>query len=284
MRTGRPAGLPVLAHMSRLWSRRVLVNIARRLWIFALASVFVGLAAAWLAGWRLENVQSASMAPVIPKGSLAVVIPVSPREIESGDIISFFDPAHRETRILHRVADVLDRGAEGLFFRTQGDANATPDPLVVPAGLVEGGLRWHVPRLGSVAWMLRPPAGLAVLVAMSALVSLRGADPRPRAAEGQKEPSSDAGPIKTSTDGSLARLSSEELRAACAVSWRRYFVRDPRLDAKARLKTNLATSWRSYYVSLTEPPTRIDIRDRLIELDRVVDPAAEAAHPSTERR
>lgn len=52
----------------------------------------------------------------------------------------------------------------------QSGRNATPDPRLFSTSDVQGELRWHVPRLGRIAWMLRPPLGLAVLAEVPALV------------------------------------------------------------------------------------------------------------------
>lgn len=250
-------------------------SIARRSWTLIITIVFTALAVAWLAGWRLQNVQSASMAPLIPKGSLAVVAPMNPRDIEAGDVISFLDPADRRARILHRVEAVLDRGAEGRYFRTQGDANTTPDALVVPAHLVEGTLRWHSPRLGAIAWALRPPVGLVTLIALSTAASFLGKGPGLRREKTASRSESHLTPGRAEAFV-VPQVTADQVREACASSWREYFARSPRLNARP-IASVVAASWRDYYVVATASNREIDVRDRTIVLD-----AAEDARTSTE--
>ncbi|MGH2760558.1 MAG: signal peptidase I [Actinomycetota bacterium] len=122
---------------------------------------------AWLAGWRLEVIATPSMEPTVPRQSIAVVVPIVARHVQEGDVISFRDPSDRRRGRLHRIVEVVDRResqAAGIYFRTQGDANATADPLLVPDDDLRGRMRWHVPKLGAVAWVLRPPIGLLVLL------------------------------------------------------------------------------------------------------------------------
>ncbi len=150
------------------WRRRV-SSVVTALWLLAVSLIASGLGWAWLAGWKLEAIATPSMEPTVPRQSLAVLVPVPAREVREGDVISFRHPSNRASGILHRVIEVVDRResrAAGVFFRTQGDANKTPDPLLVDAGDVGGRMRWHVPKLGAVAWALRPPVGLAIFVGL----------------------------------------------------------------------------------------------------------------------
>lgn len=146
--------------------RSVIGLATTTLWVVLVVGGLAGLGAAWFAGWRLEVVRTGSMAPAIPRGSLAIVSPISPYELQEGDVVAFRDPADGRRRLLHRAVAVIDRRGSGggSFLRTQGDANATADPLLVPAHRVLGRMRWHVPRLGDVMWMLRPPFGFVLFV------------------------------------------------------------------------------------------------------------------------
>jgi signal peptidase I len=125
---------------------------------------FIVLAGVWLAGWRLDVVRTGSMVPSVPTNALAFVSPISPSDVAENDVISFNDPTDRRRVILHRVTKVVDNNGSGRFFRTQGDANATPDPLLVPGADVRGRLRWHVPKIGVLFRALRPPFSYVVLL------------------------------------------------------------------------------------------------------------------------
>jgi len=165
-----PSGAPLtLGGRRRHRLARLGARLASVLWVLAVGGALALLVAVWTAGWRLERIETASMEPTVPPGSLAVVTPVNPQELQAGDVVSFRDPGDRSRRILHRIVRVIHQSS-GTFFVTQGDANATPDPRLVPTSDVQGELRWHVPRLGRLAWALRPPLGLAVLAGIPALV------------------------------------------------------------------------------------------------------------------
>jgi signal peptidase len=129
--------------------------------VVPLAALFV---ASWLAGWRLQVVESGSMTPGIPVGSLVVAAPIDPAEIEVGNVVVFDDP-EADRQVTHRVVTVLDQEG-GLYFETKGDANRRPDRAPVPAGNVRGVMRWHIPLLGRGLHSLAWPRGFIVLVAV----------------------------------------------------------------------------------------------------------------------
>src|SRR5262245_56384092 len=129
--------------------------------VVPVAALFV---ASWLAGWHLQVVESGSMTPGIPVGSIVVAAPVDPADVKVGNVVVFDDPESKR-QVTHRVVNVLHQ-KEGLYFETKGDANRRADRAPVPAANVRGVLRWHVPLLGrglrSLAW----PRGFLLLVAL----------------------------------------------------------------------------------------------------------------------
>lgn len=137
----------------------------------ALIPIAAFLAVATFAGWRLLAVSSGSMEPTYPVGSLAVVHPVNAGDIGPGTVIAFVDGAGGEGRLVaHRVVEVVDRPS-GRWLRTQGDANHTPDPQLLPARDVRGRVGWVVPRLGSGARAVGA-RGTVVLVALAVIALL----------------------------------------------------------------------------------------------------------------
>jgi signal peptidase len=120
--------------------------------------------ASWLAGWHLQVVESGSMAPGIPVGSIVVAAPVDPADVKVGNVVVFDDPeANRQ--VTHRVVTVLKQ-KDGLYFETKGDANRRQDRAPVPAGSVRGVMRWHIPLLGRALRSLAWPRGFLILVAL----------------------------------------------------------------------------------------------------------------------
>ncbi|HEY2916868.1 MAG TPA: signal peptidase I [Candidatus Limnocylindrales bacterium] len=128
------------------------------------------LVAVWLLGWQLQHVESGSMSPTYPVGSLLVTGDVAASDVEVGMPLVFEDPRQPGRLVTHRVVG-LAPGAE-LAFVTRGDANATNDPAPVPARLVRGRVLWHVTVLGTVLdWLQWPRSFLLLVVLPAALLA-----------------------------------------------------------------------------------------------------------------
>jgi len=142
----------------------------------ALAAVFATLVplatflvSVWLLGWQLQHVESGSMSPTYPVGSLLVTAQVDPVDVEVGMPIVFEDPREPGRLVTHRVVGITP-GAE-LAFLTRGDANVTNDPSPIPARLVRGRVLWHVTLLGTVLdWLQFPRSFVALVIVPAALL------------------------------------------------------------------------------------------------------------------
>ena len=126
------------------------------------------LVAVWLLGWQLQHVESGSMGPTYPVGSLLVTGDVAASDVEVGMPIVFEDPREPGRLVTHRVVALAPGSA--LAFITRGDANATDDPAPVPARLVRGRVLWHVTLLGTVLDWLQWPRSFLLLVVLPAAV------------------------------------------------------------------------------------------------------------------
>jgi len=132
--------------MSSAWRR--LADAALAVLVVALLlPLATFLVAAWLMGWQLQSVQSGSMAPTYPLGSLLVVGQLDAADVRPGMAVVFEDPGAAGRVITHRV--VGRTPGEALAFWTQGDANPARDPEAVPARLICGRVLWHVSHLGT---------------------------------------------------------------------------------------------------------------------------------------
>jgi signal peptidase len=120
----------------------------------------------WLAGGQLQHVESGSMSPTYPVGSLLVTSQADPADVEVGTPIVFVDPREPGRLVTHRV--VAFAPGSDLAFITRGDANATDDPVPVPARLVRGRVLWHVTLLGTVLEWLQWPRSFVLLVLVPA--------------------------------------------------------------------------------------------------------------------
>jgi signal peptidase len=103
-----------------------------------------------VAGATPYAVQTGSMQPGLPPGSLAVVRPVEPGDVQVGTVVTYQLRSGDPTVATHRVVSIgID--AEGEYrFRTQGDANGAMDPEPVRPAQVKGALWYEVPYLGHV--------------------------------------------------------------------------------------------------------------------------------------
>ena len=89
---------------------------------------------------RFVPVLSNSMAPNMPKGSLAIVTPTPAAAIGAGDVIVFTAPDESRRPVIHRVTHrygpeaagtVEDWSPDKLFLTTAGDNNPGPDPWIL---------------------------------------------------------------------------------------------------------------------------------------------------------
>jgi signal peptidase I len=133
------------------WTGRILLAAA------AVVLAVVGLGP--LTGrYRLATVLSGSMAPGMPIGSVAVLVPEAPAAVRVGDVITFQAPTPDHPVVTHRVVEILDGGPHPVV-RTRGDANPAADPW---AARLAGDRAWRrvavVPYAGTAIRVLRSNA------------------------------------------------------------------------------------------------------------------------------
>jgi signal peptidase len=134
----------------------------------ALFSTCLGLIAVRTLGMGTFVVTGSSMEPVISKGTLVIVEPVSPTAVSRGDIITF---EHYGQMTTHRVIAIDTSNATSPTFTTKGDANAVADPEPVHFPGQVGVYRASIPVLGYVIVYAQAYWRLA-LTAVAALVFL----------------------------------------------------------------------------------------------------------------
>lgn len=100
------------------------------------------------AGVNMFCIATQSMEPDIPVGSLVVIEPVDPQDLEVGDIVSYRDDSNMSVPVTHRV---VENDMVEWQLVTKGDANAQPDPMPVSYGQVIGVMTFSIPLLGYVA-------------------------------------------------------------------------------------------------------------------------------------
>lgn len=113
-------------------------------------------------------VQSKSMEPSYPKGSMVYIRAAEPLELSEGDTVTF-RLADGETLVTHRITSIDMEKEE---FRTKGDANAWEDGTATPFDQVVGVPFLCIPGLGSLAGHLSGVTGKAGIVLLVILVCL----------------------------------------------------------------------------------------------------------------
>jgi signal peptidase I len=150
--------------------------------VAVLLPLCVVLGTAFLSGWKFQPIETGSMAPNYPSGSLAVVEPIDPALVMPGMVVVFEDPQSRGRLVAHRVVKRLP--GKSPVWETKGDANAVRDPLPVSAPAIRGRARWAVPALGDVVSALTGWLGVALLVGLPLTIlvvtELRELSQRPR--------------------------------------------------------------------------------------------------------
>ena len=107
-----------------------------------------------------------SMYPEIHSGDLIICHQEDAKDIEKGEIISFFDPAGNGTSIVtHRVIEVVEENGN-ISYITKGDFNNTEDSLPVTSDKVVGVYSMRIPVVGNVALFMQSTTGLVVCVVM----------------------------------------------------------------------------------------------------------------------
>jgi len=144
--------------------RRDLVTPVAALVVALLLPLAILLGTAFLFGWRFQPVETNSMAPGYPAGSLAVVQPVDVGDLEPGMVIVFTDPQDSGRLMAHRI--VKELAGDPPAYRTKGDANAAADPFPVAAAAVRGKVTWAVAGLGSAVTAVRGVPAILLLVVL----------------------------------------------------------------------------------------------------------------------
>jgi len=119
------------------------------------------------------------MEPAVHQGSAIVVEPVDPGELRVGDLVSMRVGPDRAV-FTHRIVRIVE-GADGLRLETKGDANAAPDPVLVPASAVIGRVMLTISVIGYVIAALSTSTGLLLAgglagVLLALILLLEGAE------------------------------------------------------------------------------------------------------------
>jgi len=119
-----------------------------------------------LTGRHTIIVGGSSMEPAIGLGAAIVIRQVPPEALAVGDVVTLH-AGEKNALFTHRIIEVFDR-PDGRWIRTQGDANATPDPTLIHASAVVGRTELAIPFAGFLLALLSIPSGVLFLVGVAA--------------------------------------------------------------------------------------------------------------------
>lgn len=124
-------------------------------------------------GFKALSVQTGSMRPSVPPGSLVLMHRVPISSLKTGDVITYANPRNPHTTITHRIIKTYKIDNKIPAFVTKGDANSSADMPVV-GGQILGKAVWHVPHLGHWLDWSKTWVGLAILVYLPAFLIMFG--------------------------------------------------------------------------------------------------------------
>ncbi len=119
-----------------------------------------------LFGINTYPVLSGSMEPAYKVGSVVYVADADKNELSKGDAITF--KMSGGTIVTHRIIEIVNNGDE-VLYRTQGDANDTPDGTLVSYDDIIGKVAFNIPYLGYVSVNIKKAPGIYILIAYVAV-------------------------------------------------------------------------------------------------------------------
>jgi len=168
--------------------RRVIKDAAYILAGLAGVVCILWLVASSVFGVSIVIFQTGSMAPTMPTGTAAVVLPVDASELAVGDVVTVPTPG-KVLPVTHRVVSVtpdpLTPG--GSILELKGDANDTQDQQAYQVSEVRRVL-FALPGAGYALVFMRTPLFLGMATVIVASLVVVAFWPRPRAAHRAESP------------------------------------------------------------------------------------------------
>lgn len=120
-----------------------------------------------LPGYEIRIVQSGSMEPAVPVGSLVLIKPVDRYQVD--EIITFGDDSSNSLPTTHRIiGDSIIAGE--LVYTTKGDANEQADIEPVSEADIRGKVVLTIPYIGFILDFARQPLGFILLIGIPAFL------------------------------------------------------------------------------------------------------------------
>lgn len=118
-----------------------------------------------LFGIRSYVVQTGSMEPEIPVGSIILSIPQKTYQL--GDVVLFKDD---ESRIVaHRVSQSIIKDGQ-IFYQTKGDANNALDSKLAAGSMISGKQFFSIPSVGKISAFIKTIPGFLVVLGIPTIL------------------------------------------------------------------------------------------------------------------
>lgn len=137
-----------------LWWAGQILSWLLLLTVLAIAAVMIVIPR--IGGATAYTVLTGSMAPGMPPGSLAVVRPMDPATLRTGDVITYQIKSGEPAVVTHRLVGVGSTLEGELRFTARRDANGANDPPI-RSEQIRGSLWYQLPWLGHINSALSGP-------------------------------------------------------------------------------------------------------------------------------
>lgn len=117
-------------------------------------------------GYGFMAVQTGSMTPEYPVGSVIIIKETDPSKLSKNDVITFYSshPQLNDMIVTHRIVDVIDDGDGTYSFTTKGDANTINDEYPAEGEKVIGKVLAKSSLMQKLVNLRQNPATFFVLV------------------------------------------------------------------------------------------------------------------------
>jgi signal peptidase len=146
------------------WTRRLL-DVLLAVAVLAVVVTAATQLLAPVAGGRAMVIGGESMEPAIGRGAFVLALPAGAEGYAVGDVVTVQQGGG--TPYSHRITRLADLAGVP-HVETKGDANAAPDPAIVPTAAIIGKVALSIPLLGYLVMLLATAAGLAGFLAVCA--------------------------------------------------------------------------------------------------------------------
>ncbi len=124
-----------------------------------------------LTGSTALTVQTGSMKPNLPPGTLVVARPTNIADITPGMVLTYQLKSGESTLVTHRVTQKQQLADGTTVFITQGDANPKPDPNPIIKEQIKGTVWYAIPYVGWLTTLLTGDTrGVLIFVAAGGLL------------------------------------------------------------------------------------------------------------------